>query len=213
MRTLLTARRSITGERTRALNALNALLRGTDLGPDARSKVTKEAISTIAAWRPRTKDGLAQAVARQEAIRLASRIQYLDREEKQNQQALAQVVKDTAPGLLDLFGVGPVNAAVVLTAWASPDRFHSEAAFARLGGVCPLEASSGNRQEHRLNRSGDRQLNRALHNIAINRRRGDERTRAYIERRTAEGLSPRRIQRCLKRYIARELYRHLENGS
>lgn len=213
LRTLLAARRSITGERTRAVNALNAHLRGIDLGLDARTKASTVTITTIASWRPRAKDDLAQATARQEAIRLASRIQQMDLDDKQNQQALAQIVKEIAPGLLELFGVGPVNAAVVLTAWAAPDRFHSEAAFARLGGVCPLEASSGNQQEHRLNRSGDRQLNRALHNIAISRRRGDERTKAYVERRTAEGLSPRRIQRCLKRYIARELYRHLENAS
>lgn len=213
LRTLLTARRSITSERTRSVNALNAHLRGIDLGLDARTKASPDTITTIAAWRHRSKDDLAQATARHEAIRLATRIQELILEDKQNQQALAQIVKDTAPGLLDLFGVGPINAATVLTAWDAPDRFHSEAAFARLGGVCPLEASSGNRQEHRLNRSGDRQLNRALHNIAINRRRHDERTKAYVKRRTAEGLSPRRIQRCLKRYIARELYRHLANAS
>lgn len=213
LRTLLAARRSITGERTRAVNALNAHLRGIDLGLDARTKASPDTITTIAAWRSRAKDDLAQATARREAIRLASRIQDLNLEEKQNQQALAQIVKSTAPGLLDLLGVGPVNAAVVLTAWDSPERFRSEAAFARLGGACPLEASSGDRQEHRLNRSGDRQLNRALHNIAINRRRHNQRTKAYVERRTAEGLSPRRIQRCLKRYIAREIYRHLANAS
>ncbi|TYL44920.1 IS110 family transposase, partial [Nocardioides sp. BGMRC 2183] len=109
----------------------------------------------------------------------------------------------------DLPGVGPTTAAAVLAAWSHPGRVRDEAAFAKLGGVSPLEVASGNRQEHRLNRTGDRQLNSAFHTIASSRMRHDERTRDYVARRTEQGLSKRRIRRCLKRYIARELYRNL----
>jgi transposase len=206
---LLTARNAMTSERTRAINALNALLRTQALGIDARRKVNRPAIRTIAAWRSRKSDTLAIATARAEAIRLATRILALDIEVDANEQALLDLVTQTHPTLLELPGVGPVSAAVVLTAWSHPGRIRDEAAFARLGGVSPLEIASGNNHEHRLNRTGDRQLNRALHTIADSRIRHDPRTREYLARRTAQGLSKRRIRRCLKRYIARQLYRHL----
>jgi transposase len=206
---LLTARNSMTTERTRAINALNALLRTHDLGIDARRKISRPTIRTIAAWRTRKNDSLTSATARREAIRLATRTLALDHELGANERALLQIVTDTAPTLLDLPGVGPVNAAIVLTAWSHPGRVRNEAGFAKLGGVCPLEVSTGNNDEHRLNRTGDRQLNRALHSIAKTRMQHDPRTRDYLARRTAQGLSKPRIRRCLKRYIARELYRHL----
>jgi len=206
---LLTARNAMTSERTRAINALNALLRVHDLGIDARRKVNRPTIRTIAAWRTRKNDTLAIATARAEAIRLATRILTLDTETTANEQALLAVIRDTAPALLDKFGIGPVNAAIVLTAWSHPGRVRDEAGFAKLGGVCPLEVSSGRRHEHRLNRTGDRQLNRALHSIAATRMKKDPATRDYVARRSAQSLSKARIRRCLKRYIARELYRHL----
>lgn len=206
---LLTARDSMTSERTRAINALNAILRTHALGVDARRKVNRPTIRTIAAWRARKNETLVLATARTEAIRLATRILTLDVEVDANEQALLELVDDTHPSLLDLLGVGPISAAVVLAAWSHPGRVRNEAAFARLGGVSPLEVASGNRHEHRLNRTGDRQLNRALHTIADSRIRHDPRTRDYLARRTAQGLSRRRIRRCLKRYIARELYRNL----
>lgn len=206
---LLSARNAMTGERTRAINALNALLRVHDLGIDARRKVTRPTIHTIAAWRTRKNETLIVATARAEAIRLATRITALDIEVEDNERALLAVIKNTDATLLDLFGVGPVNAAIVLAAWSHPGRVRNEAGFAKLGGVCPLEVSSGRREEHRLNRSGDRQLNRALHSIAKTRMQHDPTTRDYVTRRSAEGLSKPRIRRCLKRYIARDLYRHL----
>ena len=206
---LLTARDAMTSERTRAVNALNALLRTHGLGVDARKKVSRPTIRVIAAWRARKSDTLAQATARAEAIRLAARILTLDIEVDANEQTLHNLVTDTHPSLLELPGVGPVSAAVVLTAWSHPGRIRNDAAFAKLGGVSPLEVASGNRHEHRLNRTGDRQLNKALHTIASSRMRYDDRTRDYYARRTAQGLSKRRIRRCLKRYIAREIYRHL----
>jgi transposase len=206
---LLTARDSMTSERTRAINALNALLRTHALGVDARRAVNRPTIRIIAGWRPRKSETRALATARVEAIRLATRILALDAEVDANERALLELVQHTRPTLLDLPGVGPVSAAVVLTAWSHPGRVRDEAAFAKLGGVSPLEVASGNSHEHRLNRTGDRQLNSALHTIANSRMRHDDRTRDYLARRTTEGLSKRRTRRCLKRYIARELYRHL----
>lgn len=209
LQVLLTARNSMTSERTRAINALNALLRTHALGIDARRKVNRPTIRTIAAWRTRKTDTLTAATARAEAIRLATRILALDTEVDANEQALTTLVRATHPTLLKLPGVGPVSSAIVLTAWSHPGRIRDEAAFAKLGGVSPLEVASGNSHEHRLNRTGDRQLNSALHTIANSRIRHDSRTRDYLTRRTEQGLSKRRIRRCLKRYIARELYRHL----
>lgn len=209
LQVLLTARNSMTSERTRAINALTALLRVHDLGVDARRKPGRPTIRAIAGWRNRKNDTLTQATARTEAIRLATRILALDTEVNDNEHALLAIVTDTVPTLLDLTGVGPVNAAIVLTAWSHPGRVRNEAGFAKLGGVCPLEVSSGRSHEHRLNRTGDRQLNRALHSIAKTRMRHDPRTRDYVTRRTADGLTRPRIRRCLKRYIAREVYRHL----
>ena len=103
-------------------------------------------------------------------------------------------------------------AATVLCAWSHPGRIHSEAAFAMLAGVAPIPANSGQvTNRYRLNRYGDRQLNRALHTIVLSRIRYDQATRDYVARRTSEGKTTREIKRCLKRYIARDLYRLLEH--
>ena len=123
------------------------------------------------------------------------------------------IIRSWRPDLLE-FGVGPIVAATVLCAWSHPGRIHSEAAFAMLAGVAPIPANSGQvTNRHRLNRSGDRQLNRALHTIVLTRLRLDPSTRAYADRRRAEGKTDREIKRCLKRYIARQLYRHLETST
>jgi transposase len=127
-----------------------------------------------------------------------------------HETAILSIIKAWRPDLLDTFGIGPIVAAVVLCAWSHPGRCRNEAAFANLAGTAPIPASSGLTTRHRLNRSGDRQLNRALHTIALNRMRHDPTTRAYVERRRAEGHTDREIRRCLKRYIARQLYRQLE---
>ena len=204
----------MTGERTRTINALTALLRTVDLGIDARRALSNSTITTIASWRTTTAATTTAAtttrtVCRSEAIRLARRIRTLDTELAANHTALNTAVTAQAPQLLDVRGVGPVVAAIVLQAWSHPGRVHSEAAFAALAGVAPLPASSGNTRRHRLNRGGDRRLNRALYTIALTRLGHDPRTRAYRARRTAEGATKREIIRILKRYISRELFRLL----
>ena len=124
--------------------------------------------------------------------------------------SLAQLVATAAPALLTVKGFGPETAgALLVAAGDNPDRLRSEGAFARLCGVAPLPASSGRTTRHRLNRGGDRDANRALYLLVLGRMGWDPRTRDYVARRTAEGLSKPEIIRCLKRYLAREVYRLL----
>ena len=120
-------------------------------------------------------------------------------------------VRALAPELLNEPGVGPIVAAQLIVAWSHPGRVRSEAAFARLAGVAPIPASSGQTIRHRLSRGGDRQLNRALHTVILHRRQHDPATKAYIARRISEGKSRRDAVRLLKRYLARHLYRVLNN--
>jgi transposase len=144
---------------------------------------------------------------------LARRAQNLTAEADEHAKTILALVHAWRPDLLDLPGVGPITAAVVLCAWSHPGRIHSEAAFAMLAGAAPIPANSGQvTSRYRLNRYGDRQLNRALHTIAVSRTRYHQPTRDYVARRTTEGKTPREIKRCLKRYIARDLYRRLENS-
>jgi transposase len=123
---------------------------------------------------------------------------------------LAELVHNAAPSLVALYGVGTLTAAWLLVAAGdNADRIHSEAAFAHLCGAAPIEASSGKTIRHRLNRGGNRHANQALWRIVMTRMRHDPRTQAYVERRTIEGRSKPEIMRVLKRYVAREVYRHL----
>ena len=145
---------------------------------------------------------------------LARRARDLAREAAGHEKAIRAIVRTWRPDLLDQVGVGPIVAATVLCAWSHPGRIHSEAAFAMLAGVAPIPANSGQTTtRYRLNRHGDRQLNRALHTVALTRQRYHQPTLDYTARRTSEGKTPREIKRCLKRYIARDLYRLLENPS
>ena len=142
---------------------------------------------------------------------LARRAQTLSAEAATHEKAILAIVRLWRPDLLQEYGVGPIVAAIVLCAWSHPGRIHSEAAFAMLAGVAPIPANSGQvTTRHRLNRYGDRQLNWALHTVALTRLRGHQPTRDYAERRTRDGKTTREIRRCLKRYIARQLYRQLE---
>ncbi|MCK9904970.1 transposase [Parafrankia colletiae] len=142
--------------------------------------------------------------------RLATRILTLTGEIDDLNRQLKTVLTRHAPDLLARPGPGPdTTAALLITAGDNPDRLVSDASFAALCGVSPVEASSGKIQRHRLNRGGDRQANAALHRIVITRLRYDPRTRAYQQRRLTEGKTPREIVRCLKRYVAREIYHAL----
>jgi len=144
---------------------------------------------------------------------LARRFRVLTKEAAEHQKAILAIVRSWRPDLLEQLGVGPIVAATVLCAWSHPGRIHSEAAFAMLAGVAPIPANSGQvTNRYRLNRYGDRQLNRALHTVVQSRIRYHDPTRDYVARRTSEGKTGREIKRCLTRYIARDLYRLLENG-
>ena len=146
---------------------------------------------------------LALRTCAQRALQARDEADMLDRE-------ITSLVDELAPGLRDEPGIGPISAAQVLIAWSHPGRIRSEAAFARIAGAAPIPATTGQTVHHRLDRGGDRQLNRALHTIALSRRqRRHPATIAYIERRIAEGKTSREATRCLKRYTARHLYRRL----
>jgi transposase len=139
--------------------------------------------------------------------RLAARIHALTAEERQLQRHITAVLNAHAPQLLQRHGIGPDSAAALLiTAGDNPDRMTSEASFAALCGVNPIEASSGKTRRRRLNRGSDRRANSALYHVALTRARGDQRTRDYLDRRAAQGMTRREAFRCLKRYIAREIY-------
>lgn len=143
---------------------------------------------------------------------IARRVLQLTAEERELAREIKTLTQTLAPQLLDQPGVGPLLAAQVVLSWSHHGRVVSEAAFARLAGVAPIPASSGQTIRYRLDRSGDRRLNRALHQILLTRRRTHPPTISYIERRIREGKTRREATRCLKRYLARGLYRLLENG-
>lgn len=208
LQVLATARDRLTQERTAKRNALNALARTHDLGIDARRALTDAQVRLIASWRGRN-ESMELQIARAEAVRLADGIQRLDAALKGNQQQTRDLVRIVAPELLEVTGIREVTAAVILAAWSHPGRVRSESAFAMLAGVAPIPASSGKTTRHRLNRGGDRRLNRALHMIALTRLSCDAETQEYVQRRRGEGKSDREIRRCLKRFIARQIYRLL----
>jgi hypothetical protein len=142
---------------------------------------------------------------------IARRIRNLDAEIADLDIQIRPIVEHQAPQLLNEVGISHTTAARLLIAWSHPGRFPTEAAFARLAGVAPIQASSGQHTRHRLSRGGDRQLNRAIHSIVITRCRVDPATRNYLARRIADGKTPREARRCLKRYTARRIWRLLEH--
>jgi transposase len=140
----------------------------------------------------------------------ARRALMLEAEAAEQETELEILVSAACPQLLDRPGIGVITAAQFLISWSHRDRVRSEAAFAAMAGAAPIPASSGATVRHRLSRAGDRQLNRALHTVALTRLRFEPTTKAYAARRTAEGKTPREIKRCLKRAIAREVYRIMQ---
>jgi transposase len=142
---------------------------------------------------------------------LARRVQQLTLEERELAREIEELISTLAPQLLNQPGVGPLLAAQIVLSWSHSGRLASEAAFARLAGAAPIPASSGQTIRYRLDRGGDRQLNRALHQIVLTRRRIHQPTIDYIERRVREGKSRPEATRCLKRHLARNLYRLLQH--
>ncbi|HSL08393.1 MAG TPA: IS110 family transposase [Pseudonocardiaceae bacterium] len=211
LRILLGARQELTTTSTGQINRLRALLLS---GDDADRQVARGALPeatlvSLARRRQPREASREQAVRHAEIRRLAVAVREAGRALKANRAQLRAIVDELAPGLTDQPGIGPVSAAQAIVSFSHPGRCRNDAAFAALAGTSPLEASSGRTVRHRLNRGGDRALNRAIHTIATSRMRSCPTTRAYLARRTAEGKTPREIRRCLKRYIARQLYRTL----
>jgi transposase len=211
VRALMVARRSATGERTRTINQARALVL---TGPDElRTRLTRHTaaglIGEIASLRPRPGNtvGYATRLALRE---LGRRAEFLDGQLERLDELIVPLVTARAPSLLALYGIGPHTAALLLIAAGDhPERLRSEAAWAHLCAAAPIPASSGKVTRHRLNPGGDRQANHALWRIVITRMSSHPPTRTYVERRTKQGRSKTEIIRCLKRYVAREVYPHL----
>jgi transposase len=211
LQVLLTARQHLNVARTATINQLTALLRVFNVGIDVRQSLTDAQITQITSWKTRPSEDVATQVVRSEAIQQAKEIQRRDKELVKNLAGLHKHVRGLAAFLLDETGIGPVSAAQIIASWSHPGRIHSEAAFARMAGIAPIPASSGNTTRHRLHRGGDRKLNNAFWVIAFHRYYREEQTKSYVEKRTAEGKTRKEILRCLKRYICRSVYRKLEH--
>jgi transposase len=211
IRTLMVAKRSARSERTQTINQARALvLTGPD---DLRARFARHTVAALVAGlaslrpRPGSTVGYATRIALRE---LGRRAEFLDGQIERLDELIIPLVTARAPSLLALHGVGPDTAALLLIAAGDhPERLRSEAAWAHLCAVAPIPASSGKVTRRRLNPSGNREASHALRRIVITRMSAHPPTRAYVERRTAEGLSKKEIIRCLKRYVAREVYRHL----
>ncbi len=204
---------SATKDRTRAINQFKALLITAPAG--LRERLGTKTFRRQLELARRFNDAHPDPVEREIRLafkELARRIGFLDEQTSRLDQRINTLTAQANPTLVGISGVGPhVAAQLLATAGDNPDRLGSEAAFAKLCGVCPIPASSGKTSRHRLNRGGDRRANRALFTIVLVRMRHDPRTRAYVARRTAEGKTRKEIMRCLKRFVAREIFHALTN--
>ena len=210
LRLLLVARRSAVDVRREALSQLRAVI--VTAPEPLREQLRRLPVGQLLDRCSRLRRaGAADELATRLVLRsLARRIQAATLEAAELEREILSHVRAIAPVLLDEPGIGPIVAAQLIVSWSHPGRLRSEACFARLAGVAPVPASSGQTQRHRLSRGGDRQLNRALHTIVLHRRQHDPATSDYIARRVAEGKTRREATRLLKRYLARHLYRVLE---
>jgi transposase len=210
LRNLRVARRSAIAQRATAQRQIKALVvtASEQVRAQLRGLSTRELISTCAALRPDRTRCDDPVMAIKAALRsLARRHQRLTEEITDLDDLIEPLVTQINPALAQVHGVGPdVAGQLLVTAGDNPERMRSEAAFAMLCGVAPLPASSGKTHRHRLNHGGDRDANCALWRIAITRMATDPRTRTYVQRRTKQGKDKKEIIRCLKRYIAREIY-------
>jgi transposase len=214
IRVLKVTRQQAVQARTKAVNQLKGLLVNAPDGLRAQLRGLRGRDLFLTSSRLRAKSGQTQEwAATVFAMRTtARRVLAADAEVAALDTELGHLVANRWE-LLSEMGVGTVVAAQLLASWSHPGRFRSEAAFARLAGSAPIPASSGQVVRHRLNRSGDRQLNCALRTVVLTRLRHDPRTQAYVARRRAQGKTDREIQRCLKRYVARHLFKLLERSS
>jgi transposase len=213
LRALLSTREGAVHARTQAVNELRALVATAPetLRERLRGQTTPVLLRRARSLRRSSKQPLDQQ-AMILAIKLtARRVEALIAEADTLEREIGTIVAEAAPQLLAEPGVGPISAAQLLVSWSHPGRVRSEAAFAQLAGAAPIPASSGLTTRHRLNRGGDRQLNRALHTIIISRLKHDTRTHDYLTRATQNGKTRRDTIRSLKRYLARHLYRLLEH--
>ena len=217
MRVLMIARRSARRQRNQTLNQVRQIVFTAPDEVRARFKDRYKTglVSEAAAMRPRKGSDPIVFTTKVVIRGLARRIQDLNDEMRSIDDALGGLVKQTAPSLLDCYGVGAVTAATLLvTAGDNPDRLHTERSWAHLCGVSPVPTGSGKTSGRvRLNHGGDRQANAALYQIVLTRMSSDDETRNYVRRRRAEGLSTREIMRCLKRYVARQTFKHLPRAA
>jgi transposase len=215
LRLLLVARRSAVDVRREALGQLRGVIvtAPNQLREELRGLPVGRLLERYSRLRRSRSAGADELATRLVLRSLARRIEAATLEAAELERELLGHVQALAPRLLDESGVGPIVAAQLIVAWSHHGRLRSEAeaAFARLAGVAPVPASSGQTVRHRLSRGGDRQLNRALHTIVLHRRQHDTATKDYIARRIADGKSRRDATRLLKRYLARHLYRLLQN--
>jgi transposase len=210
IRALRIARTGAVKSRTAAYNQLRDLVL---TAPDSlRETLRGKTLHRVAIESTRLRPDLARLTDPTQATKLAlrtigRRVAALNSEIAELDLQLKQLVKRAAPRTLELIGVGTENAAqLLITAGGNPERLRSEAAFAALCAASPIPASSGKTTRHRLNPAGDRDANRALYHITLVRMRYCPQTRAYVQRRQAEGLSKREAIRCVKRYVARQTY-------
>ena len=217
MRVLMVARRSARRQRNQTLNQLRQIVFTAPDEVRARFKDRYKTglVSEAARMRPRKGSDPVTYTTYVVIRGLARRIRDLNDEIHTIDDALHGLVNQTAPSLLDCYGVGAVTAATLLvTAGDNPDRLHTERSWAHLCGVSPVPAGTGRTSGRvRLNHGGDRQANAAFYQIVLTRMSSDAETRNYVRRRRAEGLSTREIMRCLKRYVARQTFKHLPRAA
>ena len=213
LRVLRTTRKTAIKCKRAALQQLhNTIVAAPDsVREQLRNQTRMELLGSLAASRPDRVAFSDPTIATRIAVAsLARRVLELSDEIADLDQLIDPLVGELAPSLLALQGVGVDSASAFLVAAGdNPERLTSEASFVMLYGACPIPASSGKTNRHRLNRGGNRQANSALHMVVLSRIRIDERTQAHLKRRLAEGLSKRETIRCLKRYVAREIYQVL----
>src|SRR5215218_9922918 len=216
IRTLRITRRSAVKARAQAANQLQALLITAPEGLKSElcQLSTARVVEKASRLRPGATPSDVEAATKFALRSVARRHRQLSEEISELDEQLDRLVSELAPELVEVEGIGTDTAAsLLIAAGDNPERLKNEAAFAHLCGAAPIPATSGKSVRHRLNRHGNRDANRALYVIAVCRMNRDERTRSYVAKRTAEGKSKKEIIRCLKRYIAREIYRILTSLS